>query len=181
MSERTISKSTLSVKSQTLAALVAVVAAVSLPQFFHLLGAASGLGTALGEVFLPMHLPIILVGFFAGPYAGAFAGACAPVLSFALTAMPKAAMLPFMVIELCAYGLFAGMLRNVRMPSVAKVLAVQLAGRAVRMIAILCAIHILGNESLNAMSVVASVKTGLFGLALQWTMIPLILYRVENK
>lgn len=175
------SKSALSVKKQTLATLVAVVAAVALPQFFHMLGAASGLGTALGETFLPMHLPIILVGLLAGPYAGALAGAVAPAVSFALTGMPIAAMLPFMVIELAAYGFFGGLLRNVNMPSVAKVIAVQIAGRVVRMVAVLAAIYVLGNDSLNAMSVVTSIKTGLFGLVLQWTMIPLILYRVENK
>lgn len=51
-------------------ALLAVLAAVAVTQVFHLLGAASGLGTALGEAFLPMHLPVILVGLLAGPYEG---------------------------------------------------------------------------------------------------------------
>lgn len=52
----------LSLKIQTLAAAAAVVGAVAVPQLFHVMGAVSGLGTALGETFLPMHLPIILVG-----------------------------------------------------------------------------------------------------------------------
>ncbi|MBR5527516.1 MAG: ECF transporter S component [Clostridia bacterium] len=182
MSTKSIaSQRKLSVKNQTLATLVAIVASVALPQFFHLLGAASGLGTSLGEVFLPMHLPVILVGLFAGPMAGALTGAVSPMISFALTGMPVAAMLPFMVIELFAYGIVAGLLREVKMPCVAKVFAVQIIGRVVRLVAILFAIHLLGKENMNAMSVLYSVKTGLFGLVLQWTMIPLILYRVENR
>ena len=139
-------KSRVSIKVQTIAALAAIVGAVAVPQLFHVLGAASGLGTSLGETFLPMHLPIILVGLLAGPYAGAVAGLLGPLASFGLTAMPGAVMLPFMMIELCAYGLFAGLLRNVKLPTIAKVLAVQIAGRAVRAAAILISVYAFGNE-----------------------------------
>jgi len=69
-----ITMNRLSVKTQTMAAAAAIIAAVALPQFFHVMGALSGLGTGLGEAFLPMHLPIILAGLLAGPYAGAAAG-----------------------------------------------------------------------------------------------------------
>ena len=92
---QTMEKPHLSVKAQTLAALAAIIGAVAVPQVFHVLGAASGLGTSLGEAFLPMHLPIILVGLLAGPYAGAIAGLLGPLASFALSGMPGAAMLPF--------------------------------------------------------------------------------------
>ena len=100
----------LSVKAQTLAALIALVSAVALPQIFHLMGAVSGLGTSLGETFLPMHLPILAVGLLAGPWAGLAAGALAPLVSFGLTGMPAAAMLPFMMSELAVYGLVPGLL-----------------------------------------------------------------------
>lgn len=173
-------KSRLSVKAQTLAALAAIVGAVAVPQIFHALGAVSGLGTSLGETFLPMHLPIILVGLLAGPYAGAIAGLLGPLASFGISAMPGAVMLPFMMIELCAYGLFAGLLRNVKLPVIAKLLTVQIAGRAVRAAAILLSVYAFGNESINAAVIWKSIGTGLFGLALQWALIPLIVYRVEN-
>ena len=173
-------KSRLSVKAQTIAAIAAIVGAVAVPQIFHALGAASGLGTSLGETFLPMHLPIILVGLLAGPYAGAVAGLLGPLASFAISGMPGAVMLPFMMIELCAYGLFAGLLRNVKMPTIAKVLAVQIGGRAVRAAAILLSVYAFGNESVNVAVIWKSIGTGLFGLALQWALIPLIVYRVEN-
>lgn len=173
-------KSRLSVKVQTIATIVAIIGAVAVPQLFHALGAVSGLGTSLGETFLPMHLPIILVGLLAGPYAGAVAGLLGPLASFAISGMPGAVMLPFMMIELCAYGLFAGLLRNVKMPTIAKVLVVQIGGRAIRAAAILLAVYAFGNESVRVASIWTSIGTGLFGLVLQWGLIPLIVYRVEN-
>ena len=130
-----------SVKVQALATLAAIVGAVAIPQIFHVVGAISGMGTGLGEAFLPMHLPIILVGLLAGPYAGAIAGAFGPLVSFALSGMPGLAMLPFMVIELAAYGLIAGLLRTANMPTIAKVLLVQVGGRVVRAAAILFRQH----------------------------------------
>lgn len=173
-------KSGLSVKAQTLAAIAAIVGAVAVPQIFHVLGRVSGLGTALGETFLPMHLPIILVGLLAGPYAGAIAGLLGPLASFALAGMPGIVMLPFMMIELCAYGLFAGLLRNVKMPTIAKIVITQIAGRAVRATAILIAVYALGNEGVRVASIWTSIGTGIFGLVLQWSLLPLIVYRVEN-
>lgn len=178
---KSAAKPRLSVKAQTLAALAAVVGAVVLPQIFHALGAASGLGTALGETFLPMHLPIILVGLLAGPYAGAAAGLLGPLVSFAVSSMPGAAMLPFMMIELFAYGLFAGLLRNAKMPTIGKLLIVQLAGRALRAGAILTAVFAFGNENVRIASIWASVVTGLCGIVFQWALIPLIVYRVEHS
>lgn len=178
---KTADKPRLSVKVQVIATITAIIAAVAVPQLFHLMGAVSGMGTALGETFLPMHLPIILVGLLAGPYAGAIAGLLGPVASFALSGMPSAIMLPFMMIELCVYGLSAGLLRNVKMPSVAKVVVAQLAGRAVRAIAILVSVFALGNETLNVSVIWMSIVVGLPGLMLQWCLLPLITFWVENR
>lgn len=177
---RTIEKPRLSVKVQTIATILAIVGAVAVPQLFHLLGAVSGLGTALGETFLPMHLPIILVGLLAGPYAGAISGLLGPLMSFALSGMPGAVMLPFMMIELCVYGLSAGLLRNVKIPTIGKVLAVQVTGRAIRAAAILIAVYALDNDSIKVAAIWNSISAGIFGLVLQWALLPLIIYRVEN-
>ncbi|MBE5730706.1 MAG: ECF transporter S component [Clostridiales bacterium] len=170
----------LSVKAQTIATLIAIVAAVVIPQIFHMMGAISGLGTALGETFLPMHLPILLVGLLAGPYAGAIAGLVSPLISFALTAMPGVAMLPFMMIELCVYGLTTGLFANVKMPTIYKVVIAQIAGRAVRAVAILAAVYLFANSAISVATIWLSISTGIFGLALQWMLLPLIVYRVEN-
>lgn len=174
-----ISKPRLSFKVQTVSAVLAIIGAVAVPQIFHIIGAVSGMGTSLGETFLPMHLPIILVGLLAGPYAGAVSGLLGPLASFALTGMPNVAMLPFMMIELCGYGLVSGLLRDSKIPTVAKVLIAQIAGRAVRAMAILVAVYAFGNP-MNIAVIWTSISAGLFGLVLQWTLIPLVIYRVES-
>ena len=176
---KTIEKPRLSVKAQALATLSAIIGAVAVPQLFHALGAVSGVGTSLGEAFLPMHLPIILVGLLAGPYAGAIAGLLGPLASFAISGMPGAVMLPFMMIELCIYGLTAGLLRNVKLPTIVKVVIAQVAGRAVRAGAILLGVYAFGSQ-VNVSTIWTSIGTGLFGLALQWALLPLIVYRLEN-
>lgn len=170
----------LSVKTQTLAGLITVITAVALPQLFHIMGAASGLGTALGEAFLPMHLPIILAGLLCGPYTAAAAGAAAPLLSALLTGMPKAVMLPFMCIELCVYGLAAGLLRNAKLPTLVKVVIAQVAGRAVRAAAIVIGVNLFGS-TIDVSIIRTSITVGIFGLALQWALIPLVVYRLRDK
>ncbi len=167
------------IKTKTIAAILAVAAAVAIPQLFHVLGAVSGLGTAPGEVFLPMHFAIFAVGFFAGPVAGGVAGALAPLVSFWLTAMPKAPMLPFMMIELCVYGLATGLLANVKMPTLGKLLIAQVAGRAVRAGAILLGFYVFSSPIAPA-TIWTSLLPGLPGLLLQWIILPLLVYRVAN-
>lgn len=167
-----------SIKKQTVAALLAVVAAVALPQLFHVMGYLSVLGTALGEIFLPMHLPILFIGLLAGPYAGAIAGACSPLVSFALTGMPGSAMLPFMMLELCTYGVCSGLLRTAKMPCIGKVLIAQVSGRAV---ALLLAVFVFHTTKLPISIIWNSIVVGIFGLVLQWIFIPLIMYRLNQN
>lgn len=169
----------LSIKAQTLGGLIAVASAVVLPQLVHLIGSHTGTGSALGELLLPMHLPIILAGLLCGPYAAGIAGALAPILSFLLTGMPAAAMLPFMAIELCAYGFFAGVLRTSKMPTVLKVLAVQVLGRAVRAVAILIGFYGF-SASVKPAVIVNSIVAGWVGILIQLAVIPLVVYLVRK-
>lgn len=171
----------LSFKAQTAAAAIAIVSAVVLPQLFHLMGSISGTGAALGETFLPMHLPIIATGLFAGPYAAAAAGIVSPLISFALTGMPAASMLPFMMIELCIYGFVSGALRNVKMPVILKVVIAQVAGRAVRAAAILIAFYGFESTAVPVSVIWNSILTGIFGIVLQWAILPLAVYRFEKS
>lgn len=170
-----------SFKVQTLAMLGSLVSAVALPQLFHVVGSVSGLGTALGATFLPMHLPIIFVGFLAGPYAGLVAGALAPVVSFAVSGMPNLTMLPLMVGELAAYGFFAGLLKNNKMPSFLKLLSVQLLGRLVRAAVTLIVVLSVSGTSVTLSSIYTSIVTGLPGILLQWVTLPLLLFFVRSK
>lgn len=170
----------LSLSIKAAATVLAIVAAVALPQLFHVIGAVSGQGTMLGIAFLPMHLPIIFVGLIAGPAAGAIAGAAAPLASFLLSGMPMLAMLPLMMVELFAYGLVAGLLREVKLPSLVKVVIVQLAGRVVLTAATAIAVFAFGSSKTVAATWTSDLAAGLPGLALQWALIPLAAYWTES-
>ncbi|EEG31587.1 hypothetical protein CLOSTMETH_00802 [[Clostridium] methylpentosum DSM 5476] len=168
------------VRNKSITMLLAVAVSVLLPQLFHAVGAVSGLGAALGSTFLPMHLPVLLAGLIAGPVVGVAAGAASPLLSFALSGMPAAAMLPFMMIELAGYGLAAGLLSKVNLPVFVKVVIAQLAGRLVRAAALLFAIYAVGNTGISVAQTWNIVLTGLPGILLQWALIPLLLYRLDG-
>lgn len=137
------------------------------------------MGTSLGEIFLPMHLPIILMGFFVGPYAAGIAGLLSPLVSFALTGMPSNGMLPFMMIELCVYGICAGLLKDVKFLTIAKVLIAQIAGRLVRAGAIAVGFYVF-DSAVNPTVVLTSITAGLFGIILQLVIIPLAVYRIKE-
>ena len=110
MKTRAISVEEIRRKALLTALMVSV--AVILPQICHLLGGQLGYGSRLGEMLLPMHLPVMLAGMLWGPWVGVSCGLISPVVSFALTGMPGAALLPFMTVELAVYGLSAGLLNK---------------------------------------------------------------------
>jgi len=168
----------LSAKASTLVTGLAIVLAVILPQLAHTIGAAIGINTMLGEVILPMHLPVMLTGFIAGPIAGAITGLFAPIISFMFTGMPGEIMLPFIVIELVTYGFTSGALKNINIHLIAKTFIVQFLGRFVRALAILVVFYILGNEAVKPSIILESIKTGIIGIILQLTLIPLIMLAV---
>lgn len=77
-----------------------------------LLPAAAHVAGLPVRVLLPMHWPVILVGLCYGWRSGALVGLAAPSLSFLLSGMPLAPILPAMTVEVAAYGLLAGFLRE---------------------------------------------------------------------
>ena len=174
----TMSKKTF--KTKTLITAAAILAAVALPQFFHVVGAVSGLGSALGETFLPIQLPVLLAGLLAGSVVGIIAGALSPLISFALSGMPAAGMLPFIMIELAGYGLAAGALSKMKMPVFYKLLLTQIAGRTIRATAILIAVYGLGSQIADIAGIWNSVITGLPGILLQWCLLSLLMFRIES-
>ena len=76
-------------------------AAWLLPAVIHLAGLPV-------RSLLPMHWPAIVAGLCYGWRSGAAIGALAPILSYALSGMPRPEVLPSMTLELAAYGFFAG-------------------------------------------------------------------------
>ncbi len=175
-----ITKANLSVKVQTVATIVAIISAVAIPQIVHLFGRATGMGTGFGELLLPMHLPVLLVGLLAGPFAGAVSGLLSPLCSFVLSGMPVATVLPFMMVELCVYGLCAGLLRKSNMPTIFKVFVAQVAGRVCRAIAIVVAFYVLGTTEMAVVSVWNGTVNGLTGIAIQLLLLPIIVMAVEK-
>ncbi len=169
------------IKTRTLTTVAAVIAAVALPQIFHIVGMVSGVGSALGTAFLPMQLPVFLAGFLAGPIFGLIAGILSPLISFALTGMPSAVMLPNMMAELLGYGLVAGLFYNVKMPVIGKLLIAQIAGHVLKSLAILLSVYVLDNNAVPVTVIWSSVVTGLPGILLQWSLIPLIMFWAGNR
>lgn len=178
---RQIVETRYSVKTSAVITFISIVSSVALPQLFHMIGAASGLGTAVGAAFLPMHIPVILAGLLSGCAAGSICGLFAPLVSFALSGMPTQQLLPFMMVELVGYGFAAGMLSRSSLPVIVKVLITQAAGRLLRAAAVLGAVYILGAGNIDISQVWSIIPQGLCGILLQLIFIPLFMYRLENS
>ena len=168
------------ISDKILLTVCAIAASVALPQIVHTIGHISGLGTALGEVLLPMHFFVFLVGLYAGPWVGGITGFCAPMISFMLSGMPRVQALPFMMIELLGYGLIAGLLCRTRINRFFKVAIAQIGGRLLRFAAIGIAAGCFDVQGVTMLSVWKAVPTGLLGILLQWSILPLLLFRLQS-
>ena len=63
-----------------------------------------------GILFSPMHIPALLCGIICGWPYGLLCGLAGPLLSSLITSMPAMANLPFMMLELAAYGVISGII-----------------------------------------------------------------------
>jgi len=112
---------------------------------------------------------------------GVAAGVLSPLLSAAVSDMPTAALLPFMVLELGVYGLTSGFLSRTGLHGFTKLLLAQLAGRAARALAVLTAIYLLRNTRLEPAAAWQFVTAGLFGILIQWAVIPLLVKYIQDR
>ena len=165
--------SMMEIRRKALLTALMVSVAVILPQVCHLLGAQLGYGSKLGEMLLPMHLPVMLAGLLWGPWAGFACGMLSPIVSFALTGMPGAALLPFMTVELAVYGLSAGLLSKTNLPTLLQVALTQVAGRVARAAVLAAAIYGFGFDCLPISIVWTSIAAGVVGIVIQWAVLPL--------
>ena len=110
--ENTLTRKKQIITAKALTTVIGITLSVAIPQLFHVIGIVSGTGSLPGSAFLPMHLGVFFTALLAGPAVGAVTGAVSPLLSFALTGMPSAALLPFMMIEPTVYGVVCGLLKN---------------------------------------------------------------------
>ena len=165
--EKTYNSTKLTLSRKAVYTILTVVSAVVLTQIVHAVGVLTGTGAVLGQVLMPMYLPVLILGFIAGPAAGAVAGILSPLVSFAVTSMPSAAMLPFMATELLCFGLFAGLLKNVKINPFLKVLSVMIIGRFVRIAATAAAVYLFNSTAVGFMPTLKIMLAGLPGMLIQ--------------
>lgn len=152
-------------------AVACVILAVGLPQIAHVIG-----GVEAGSVWMPMYLPALLAGCLLGWQWGLGVGIASPIISFGFTslalgsAMPALARLPYMTLELAAFGgvsgAFCKAIQKNALFAFPAVLCAQIAGRAIYVI-----YNLIAGKAFAALW--QSVETGLVGLYLQAVIVPL--------
>lgn len=168
------------VRSYVLTA-VFVMLAVSVPWIFHQFHLA-------GATFLPMHIFVLIAGLLFGWRAGLITGLFTPLVSYFISGMPVLNILPQIVIELSAYGIIAGILRQkYNLRPIWALLGAMLGGRAALLLAMLI-IYLIAGQSYSPLGPEASpfasfwsaIKQGWPGLVIQLISIPLIVWLVSK-
>lgn len=179
--EKALNSAKLSLSRKAFYTLITVVSAVILPQIVHAAGVLTGTGAFLGQFLMPMYLPVLILGFVAGPAAGAAAGVLSPLVSFAVTSMPSAAILPFMVTELFCFGLFAGLLKNVNINPFIKVLSVMIIGRFMRIAATAAAVYLFNSTAVGFMPTLKIMLMGITGMLIQLLIVPFAVKKISRS
>ncbi|MDD5489827.1 MAG: ECF transporter S component [Candidatus Moranbacteria bacterium] len=143
--------------------------AVWAPMLIHYFGGVDG-----GRKFLPMPFFVLLAGLLLGWRAGLVTALASASISFFLTGMPKVELLPFVTLQLAAYGFVAGLLKekyNVFLSASVSIVSGWLA----------IGIALFLFSEMNVMNyVVWGIKIGIFGILLQLILVPLIVVGVRH-
>lgn len=146
--------------------LVFVALSVALPQITHFFG-----GPALGRALLPMQFFVFLSGLLLGWRSGLAVGILTPLLSFSLTGMPLAAVLPFIIIELASYGVLAGIFhKGMKLDLWPSILGAMLFGRLILWVGLL----ILPTKLMATSYLTGVISVGLPGMIAQLVLLPII-------
>lgn len=174
MLDLVLNKRSLAVKITVKATISVLLVALAfvLPQLTHAIG-----GAQAGSQFMPMYLPALLAGMILGWQWGLGVGLLSPVVSFGFTtlamgsAMPNLQRLPYMILEIGAYGVISGLFsrRVQKSPALAfpVVLSAQVAGRVIYLV-----YNLIAGRSFA--SLWASIQTSMPGLYLQAILVPVI-------
>ncbi|TRZ94710.1 MAG: ECF transporter S component [Dehalococcoidia bacterium] len=158
---------------------VFVLAAVLVPWIFHQFHLA-------GPTFLPMHIFVLIGGLVFGWRAGLIIGLLTPLASYAVSGMPVLRLLPQIVIELSAYGLIAGILREkYNLRAIWSLLGAMVGGRLALLLALLT-IYLVAGESYSPLGLETNpfvafwsvIEQGWPGIAVQMVSIPVIIWLV---
>jgi uncharacterized membrane protein len=156
-----------------------VMLAVAVPWVFHQFHLA-------GPTFLPMHIFVILAGLLFGWRAGLLVGLFTPAVSYFVSGMPVITILPQVIIELSAYGLIAGVLREkFHLRTVWSLLGAMIGGR-LALLATISIIYLIGGSSYSPLgmetgpmaSFWSTVQQGWPGIVIQLAFIPAIVWLV---
>jgi hypothetical protein len=151
--------------------------AVLVPWVFHQFHLA-------GPTFLPMHIFVLSAGLLFGWRAGLAVGLLTPLSSYAVSQLPVLTILPQILIELSAYGLIAGILREkYNLRAIWSLLGAMIGGRLALLMALLV-IYLVAGESHSPLGLETSpfvafssvIKQGWPGILLQLVSIPAILW-----
>ena len=138
--------------------------AVYAPMLVHYFG-----GVDAGRKFLPMPFFVLLAGLALGWRAGLVTGLVSPIISFLLSGMPVIGVLPIIIIQLCAYGFFAGLLKKKYNTFIS------LAGAIILGFA-LVGLAVLFFSKMNvAAYILSAVRDGWIGILFQLAALPIIL------
>ena len=132
---------------------------IILPQLFHIFGQAAG------QTFLPMHIPVMLAGMLIGPVWALGVAVIVPVLSSLITGMPAVPML-------AKKGV------NVYLNLAVTILC----GRAVYGLSLVAAVNVFSFAPpfANATAFFTGLVSGLPGVALQFIVIPLLMFALRK-
>lgn len=166
---------------KTLIAFFSVALAVTLPQIIHVSFGANG-----GVKFLPMYLPVLIAGFILGWRYGLIVGVLAPITSYLITScftspMPIITRVPFMMIELGAFGLISGLFSkkiNTKLYLVfPAVLITQLFGRTLFFLLVVIFQNV---SNLSVGLIWNQIVQGIGGLLIQLLIVPLLVIFLQK-
>ena len=150
---------------------------VAMPWAFHQFHLA-------GATYLPMHIFVLISGLAFGWQAGLLVGLLTPLASYAVSGLPLLQILPQVVVELSAYGLLAGILREkLGLRVIWSLLGAMIGGRLSLLLAILV-IYLISGETYGPMgieinplfSVWSAIRQGWPGITIQLVLVPVIFW-----
>ncbi|MFA5926417.1 MAG: ECF transporter S component [Parcubacteria group bacterium] len=143
--------------------------AVYVPVLLHYFGGADA-----GRKFLPMPFFVILAGLLLGWRAGLVAGIASPIISYLVSGMPVANILPFVTVQLCLYGFMAGILK-MRFSAWISIAGALLSG----LLAGGISVFLFSKMSATAFTLSAA-RDGWIGMAIQLLFLPLIMFFLQK-
>ena len=126
-----------------------------------------------------MHIAVLIAALTFGILSATIVGGSSVIFSYLLTGMPSLARLPYMLIELVIYAILLGLLSKKYNNYISLITTIVL-GRIIYAGVLFAAINVFGFQTYG-ISVIASIKTGLPGIAIQILTIPLIVKLMNER